>query len=312
LELQSKTREIIYTNEENIRIDIYLAKGQYCSFSRNRIKELITQGNILVNDKKIKASYILKNGDRISINIPEQKELNLQPENIPLDIYFEDEHMMVIDKAAGMIVHPTGKVRTGTLVNAILYHCQGNLPGINGVNRPGIVHRLDKETSGLMMIAKTELAHHSLTKQIKERSIVKKYIALVYGILKDKAGYIEAPIGRDKNHRNKMSVSNIASREAKTYFEVIKYFESFTLLLLRLYTGRTHQIRVHLRFIGHPVVGDKLYGIRKEKNNYISIQRQALHSHYLQFSHPATGQTMSFTSALPDDIKKQLAILYGD
>ncbi|MDI9597349.1 MAG: RluA family pseudouridine synthase, partial [Atribacterota bacterium] len=225
---------------------------------------------------------------------------------------FEDEHMMVIDKAAGMIVHPTGKVRTGTLVNAILYHCQGNLPGINGVNRPGIVHRLDKETSGLMMIAKTELAHHSLTKQIKERSIVKKYIALVYGILKDKAGYIEAPIGRDKNHRNKMSVSNIASREAKTYFEVIKYFESFTLLLLRLYTGRTHQIRVHLRFIGHPVVGDKLYGIRKEKNNYISIQRQALHSHYLQFSHPATGQTMSFTSALPDDIKKQLAILYGD
>lgn len=312
MELQSKTREIIYTNEENIRIDIYLAKGQYCSFSRNRIKELITQGNILVNDKKIKASYILKNGDRISINIPEQKELNLQPENIPLDIYFEDEHMMVIDKAAGMIVHPTGKVRTGTLVNAILYHCQGNLPGINGVNRPGIVHRLDKETSGLMMIAKTELAHHSLTKQIKERSIVKKYIALVYGILKDKAGYIEAPIGRDKNHRNKMSVSNIASREAKTYFEVIKYFESFTLLLLRLYTGRTHQIRVHLRFIGHPVVGDKLYGIRKEKNNYISIQRQALHSHYLQFSHPATGQAMSFTSALPDDIKKQLAILYGD
>jgi len=264
----------------------------------------------LVNEKKIKASYLLKNSDKISIDIPEQKELDLKPENIPLNIIFEDEHMMVIDKDAGMIVHPTGKVRTGTLVNALLYHCQGNLPGINGVNRPGIVHRLDKETSGLMMVAKTEQAHHDLTKQIKDRMVVKKYLALVYGILKDKAGYIEAPIGRDKNHRNKMSVSDIACREAKTYFEVINTFESFTLLLLRLYTGRTHQIRVHLKFIGYPVVGDKLYGLRKEKNELIIIQRQALHSHFLQFTHPADRQLLTFTSALPEDIREQLSVLH--
>lgn len=310
MDLPAKTKEIIYRDEENIRVDIFLSKNQYFDFSRSRIKELITQGNILVNDKKIKASHLLKNGDKISIDIPEQKELDLQPENISLNIFFEDEHMMVIDKDAGMIVHPTGKVRTATLVNALLYHCQGNLPGINGVNRPGIVHRLDKETSGLMMIAKTEQAHHDLTKQIKDRSVIKKYLALVYGNLKDKAGYIEAPIGRDKNHRNKMNVSDIASREAKTYFEVIKSFESFTLLLLRLYTGRTHQIRVHLKFIGHPVVGDKLYGVRKEKNELIIIQRQALHSHYLQFTHPVNRQLMSFTSALPEDMREQLVAFH--
>jgi len=309
LDYQNKTKEIEFSGQENIRIDIFLSREDIIGLSRSRIKELITEGNIVVNGKKVKPSYLLKNGEKIIIDVPAEKDLPLEPQNIPLDIYFEDEHMMVINKSAGMIVHPTGKVKTGTLVNAILFHCRGNLPGINGVNRPGIVHRLDKETSGLMMVAKTEQAHHDLTKQIKERKIVKKYMALVHGVVKDRAGYIEAPIGRDKKHGNKMAISDTASREAKTYFEVIKQFESFALLLLRLYTGRTHQIRVHLKFIGYPVVGDKIYGVRKEKNQLIMIQRQALHSHYLQFTHPVNGKVMSFTSILPDDMREQLSVL---
>jgi len=309
LDYQNKTKEIEFSGQENIRIDIFLSREDIIGLSRSRIKELITEGNIVVNGKKVKPSYLLKNGEKIIIDVPAEKDLPLEPQNIPLDVYFEDEHMMVINKSAGMIVHPTGKVKTGTLVNAILFHCRGNLPGINGVNRPGIVHRLDKETSGLMMVAKTEQAHHDLTKQIKERKIVKKYMALVHGVVKDRAGYIEAPIGRDKKHGNKMAISDTASREAKTYFEVIKQFESFALLLLRLYTGRTHQIRVHLKFIGYPVVGDKIYGVRKEKNQLIMIQRQALHSHYLQFTHPVNGKVMSFTSILPDDMREQLSVL---
>ncbi len=301
--------EITYSEKENIRIDTFLARHQMTDLSRNRIKELITQGNILVNGKQVKPSHLLKKGERISVKLPDQKELSLLHEDIPLDIYYEDDHMMVINKSAGMIVHPAGKVRTGTLVNAILFHCQGKLPGINGINRPGIVHRLDKDTSGLMMVAKSELAFHALTSQIKERKIVKKYIALVYGVVKEQAGFIEAPVGRDIQHRNRMAVSDIYSREAKTYFEIIRRYNTFTLLLLKLYTGRTHQIRVHLQFIGHPVVGDRVYGLRKDKNALISISRQALHSHYLQFIHPVSHQLMSFTSLLPEDILNQLSIL---
>ena len=304
-----KEYEITYSEKDNIRIDTYLSSEQIENLSRNRIKELINDGNILVNGQKIKPSYSLKSGEKISINIPGETELPLQAENILLNIYYEDEHLMIIDKPAGMIVHPTSRVKTGTLVNAILYHCKGKLPGINGVNRPGIVHRLDKETSGLMMVAKSELAHHSLSNQIKDRKIVKKYMALVHGVPEKQAAYIDAPIGRNANHRNKMAITQIASREAKTYFEIIKSFGSFSLLLLRLYTGRTHQIRVHMKFIGHPVVGDKIYGVRKENNPLINIERQALHSHYLQITHPKTGEVMSFTSPLPEDIREQLSLL---
>ncbi len=303
---QNKIDEIKYLGQGDIRIDVFLSQEKIHGLSRSRIKDLISNGNIAVNGKKVKPSYILKNGERILIDIPLKRNLPLEAEDIPLDIYYEDEHMMVINKSAGMIVHPTGKVKNGTLVNAILFHCQGKLPSINGVNRPGIVHRLDKETSGLMMVAKTDLAHHDLTKQLRDRTIIKKYMALVHGVVKDKAGYIEAPIGRDIKHGNKMAVTDIASREAKTYFEVIRLFESFSLLLIRLYTGRTHQIRVHLKFIGHPIVGDKLYGEQKKIDQSLVIQRQALHSHYLQFVHPVSRQIMSFTSNLPEDILKQL------
>jgi 23S rRNA pseudouridine1911/1915/1917 synthase len=302
--------KIQYLGKEKIRIDIFLTKRVIVNCSRSRIKELIELGHILVNDQKVKPSYILKWGDNISIAIPDNRELPLAAENIPLNIYYEDEHIIVIDKSAGMIVHPAGKINTGTLVNALLYHCRGKLSGIGGTNRPGIVHRLDRETSGLMIIAKTEQAHHFLTQQIKEGKIVKEYIALVHGIIKEEEGYIEAPIGRDRKHRNKMAVSSIASREARTYFKVIKYFDSFTLLLVRLYTGRTHQIRVHLQYLGYPVVGDKVYGLVKEKKEIVLIKRQALHSHFLQFNHPVNNQLLSFTSPLPDDFLKQLSALY--
>jgi 23S rRNA pseudouridine1911/1915/1917 synthase len=306
LTYQNKINEIKYMGQGGIRIDIFLSQEKVHDLSRSRIKELITDGNIVVNGKTVKPSYILKKGERILIDIPLEKNIPLEAEKIPLDIYYEDEHIMVINKSAGMIVHPTNKVKNGTLVNAILFHCQGKLPSINGVNRPGIVHRLDKETSGLMMVAKTDLAQHDLTKQLRDRTIIKKYMALVYGVVKDKAGYIEAPIGRDIKHGNKMAVTHIASREARTYFEVIRLFESFSLLLIRLYTGRTHQIRVHLKFIGHPIVGDKLYEDRKKRTKPLIIQRQALHSHFLQFVHPVSHQVMSFTSILPEDILKQL------
>lgn len=307
MHFKEKTGEIEYSGQEDVRVDVFLSRENIYDLSRSRIQELIINGNIVVNGKKVKPSYILKNGERIVIDIPVDKDLSLEAENIPLDIYYEDEHMMVINKSAGMIVHPTGKVKNGTLVNAILYHCQGKLPGINGVNRPGIVHRLDKETSGLMMVAKTDIAHHDLTKQIKDRTIIKKYLALVHGVLQDEAGYIDAPIGRNHKHGNKMAVTEIASREARTYFEVIRLFESFSLLLVRLYTGRTHQIRVHLKFIGHPVVGDKIYGERK-KDQSLFIKRQALHSHYLQFVHPVNRKVLSFTSILPVDILEQLTV----
>ena len=301
--------KIQYLEEEEVRVDIFLAKQQIDNLSRNKIKELINLGYITVNNKKVKPSQILKTGDIIFLAIPESSKMELKPENIPLNIYYEDEHMMVIDKPAGMIVHPTGRVHSGTLVNALLFHCKGQLSQIGGRERPGIVHRLDKETSGLMMVAKTEQAHSNLSKQIKERRVVKKYLALVYGLVKDREGYIEAPIGRNPKHGNKMAVTDIGGREARTYFKVIKYFESFTLLLLSLYTGRTHQIRVHLQYIGHPVAGDRAYGLPKKRNPLIIIGRQALHSHFLKIQHPVSLQTLTFTSPLPDDFLEQLKVL---
>lgn len=302
--------EIIFLEQEGVRIDVFLAKNKITNLTRSRIKELIDQGQITIKNRRVKASYILKSGDIIHLAIPENQELPLKAEDIPLNIYYEDEHIMVIDKITGMIVHPTGKVREGTLVNALLFHCQGQLSGISGVNRPGIVHRLDKETSGLMMVAKSEQAHNNLSQQIKERKIVKKYLTLVHGILKDEQGYIEAPIGRSLKHGNKMAITNIGSREARTDFKVVIYLKDFTLLLVRLHTGRTHQIRVHLNYLGHPVVGDNIYGLKEKNNPLVIIGRQALHSHFLQFRHPVNSQILSFTSPLPVDILKQIELLH--
>lgn len=303
------TGQIQYRQPEKVRVDVFLVKEKIIDLSRSRIKELITLGHIVVNNQRIKPSYVLRPGDIVTFTLPDNQEMALSAEDIPLNIYYEDEHIMVIDKEAGMIVHPTGKVRRGTLVNALLFHCRGQLSGIGGVERPGIVHRLDKETSGLMMIAKTEQAHHSLSRQLKEREIVKKYTALVQGVIPNKKGCIEAPIGRNPKHGNKMAVNGIGGREAITYFQVVRQFNLFTLLLVSLHTGRTHQIRVHLHFIGYPIVGDKVYGLRKENHPAVVIERQALHAHYLQFRHPVTHQLIDFSSPLPADFQKQLKVL---
>ncbi|MDO9555108.1 MAG: RluA family pseudouridine synthase [Atribacterota bacterium] len=296
-----KEKSLIFTGEEKIRIDLYLTQKEICP-SRSQIRNLITQGKIRVNTNPVKPSYILKNGDVIDLAIPENKELEVEVEAIPLDIIYEDEYLVVVNKPADMIVHPAGKIRSGTLVNALLYHCRDSLSGIGGVIRPGIVHRLDKNTSGLLVVAKNDFAHLDLSKQIKEHQVTKKYLALVHGSLKDDSGIIDAPIGRSLKNRKKMAVTvEGKSREAVTQFKVLKRFSGYTLVEATLRTGRTHQIRVHLAFIGYPIVGDQLYG---HKRQGLNINRQALHSHVLGFVHPSSKKYMEFCAPLPQDMQK--------
>jgi len=296
-----KEKSLIFTGEEKIRIDLYLTQKEIYP-SRSQIRNLITQGKIRVNTNPVKPSYILKNGDAIDLTIPENKELEVEAEAIPLDIIYEDEYLVVVNKPANMIVHPAGKICSGTLVNALLYYCRDSLSGIGGVIRPGIVHRLDKNTSGLMVVAKNDFAHLDLSRKIKEHQVTKKYLALVIGNMKDDSGIIDAPIGRSLKNRKKMAVTvEGKSREAITHFKVLKRFSGYTLVEATLSTGRTHQIRVHMAFIGHPIVGDQLYGHKKQELN---ISRQALHSHILGFVHPSTKKYMEFSTPLPQDMQK--------
>lgn len=300
-----REKMISYMGKDKIRIDLYLTKEEIYPF-RSQIRNLITQGKIKVNNNIVKPSYLLKNGDKINLYSPEEKELKIKPEVIPLDIIYEDEYLIVVNKPAGMIVHPAGKICSGTLVNALLYHCKDSLSGISGIIRPGIVHRLDKNTSGLMVVAKNNLAHLDLSQQIKNRQITKKYIALVHGNIKDDSGIIDAPIGRNIKNRKKMAVIEGNSREAITQFKVLKRFLNYTLLEIIIHTGRTHQIRVHLAFIGYPVVGDQVYGHRKQE---LTINRQALHSHILGFVHPLNKKYMEFCTPLPNDIEELISSL---
>jgi len=302
-----REKSLIFTGEEKIRIDLYLTQKEICP-SRSQIRNLIVQGQIRVNSTPVKPSYILKNGDMINIALPEQKELQIKAEAIPLDIIYEDEYLVVVNKPADMIVHPAGKICSGTLVNALLYHCQDSLSGIGGVIRPGIVHRLDKDTSGLIVSAKNDFAHLDLSRQIKDHQVTKKYLALVHGNMKDDSGIIDAPIGRSLKNRKKMAVTEGKSREAITQFQVLKRFSGYTLVEAVLRTGRTHQLRVHLAFIGHPIVGDQLYGQRKQGLN---INRQALHSHILGFVHPSSKKYMEFSAPLPQDIQELIDYLEG-
>lgn len=306
--MTEKEKNISFTGEEKIRIDLYLTQKEI-SPSRSQIRNLIAQGKIRVNNNPVKPSYILKNGDVIDLALPENKELKIKAEAIPLDIIYEDEYLVVINKPANMIVHPAGKIRSGTLVNALLYHCQDSLSGIGGVIRPGIVHRLDKNTSGLMVAAKNDFAHLDLSRQIKDHQVTKKYLALVHGSLKDDSGIIDAPIGRSLKNREKMAVTEGKSREAITHFKVLKRFSGYTLVEATLRTGRTHQIRVHLAFIGCPIVGDQLYGHRRQGLN---INRQALHSYILGFVHPASKKYMEFSAPLPQDMQELIDCLEGD
>jgi 23S rRNA pseudouridine1911/1915/1917 synthase len=252
----------------------------------------------MVNDKCIKSSYSLKPGDVIKIEEYKEPEMNLDPVNMNLDIVYEDDDVIVVNKANGVVVHPAVSNKSNTLVNGLLYH-SNSLSDINGEFRPGIVHRIDAYTTGLLMVAKNNEAHASLAKQLEEKTTTRKYVALVWGVINNDTGTIDAPIGRDVNDRKKMSVTSVNSKKAITHFKVLKRYKDATLIELKLETGRTHQIRVHMNYIGHPIVNDPVYGRRKLIDN----SGQCLHAQTLGFIHPRTGKYMEFSSELPDCFK---------
>ncbi len=283
------------------RLDRYLA-AQDLGLSRARLQGLIREGYVTLNGGKAKASAMVKAGDRVGVRIPPPQPLGLVPENIPLDIVYEDAHLAVVDKPAGLTVHPAPGHASGTLVNALLARYP-DLPGIGGRQRPGIVHRLDKDTSGLMVVAKTESAHHHLSEQIQERRIRKGYTALAGGVVTDDEGMIDAPIGRDIRHRKRMAVV-AGGRPSQTRYQVVRRTGKATLVEVFPATGRTHQIRVHFASLGHPLVGDALYGGRTDV-----LDRQFLHAHLLGFEHPQSGKKVEFRSSLPGDLREALKFL---
>ncbi len=292
--MNTKTFEVPM-EKEGQRLDQFLADQM--EHSRSFIQNIIKDNDVLVNDVVKKANYKVSAGDTISITLPEAESTEVLPENIPLDVLYEDGDMIIINKARGMVVHPAIGNRTGTLVNALLYHCK-DLSGINGEIRPGIVHRLDKDTSGVMMAAKNDIAHVGLAEQIKEHSAIRTYYALVQGNIVEDKGTIKAPIGRDSKNRIKMSVDVKNGKEAVTHFTVLERYGNHTLVECKLETGRTHQIRVHMAYIGHPVVNDPFYGFRKRD---FPINGQALHSRTLDVVHPVTKEKLHLEAPLPQD-----------
>ena len=267
--------------------------------TRSQLKNLINDGHVTVNGQAVKPKYKVQAGDKISLVKPEPQSLELTPENIPLDIVYEDDDVIVVNKPQGMVVHPAPGHPDHTLVNALLYHSP--LSTINGTFRPGIVHRIDKDTSGLLMVAKNDLAHQSLAEQLRDKTNKREYLALVYGQIKEDEGTIDAPLGRNPQDRKKQAVVK-GGRHAVTHFKVIKRYDNFTLVKCILETGRTHQIRVHMKYIGHPLVGDPLYGPRK----VIGKNGQFLHAALLGFKHPRTGKEMVFEAPLPENFQKML------
>lgn len=290
---------VVTSEYVGLRIDKYLSIV-LTDFSRTRISLLIEEGNVFVNEKEAKGSYKVKENDEIKINIPEVKELEIKKEDIPLDIVYEDNDILIINKPQGMVVHPSNGHFEHTLVNAILYHCH-SLSGINGVSRPGIVHRIDKDTSGLICVAKNDMAHHALAEQLKDHTMARTYIALVRGVISENSGEINLPIGRDPNNRQKMGVTRSNSKEAITYFKVLKRYKEHTLVECHLKTGRTHQIRVHLSYIGYPVEGDPLYCGRKFDTLYKNGQLLVATS--LKLIHPSSHKEMEFHIELPQYFK---------
>ena len=295
--------EAVFESDTPQRIDVFV--GLLAGVSRSRAAELLESGKVKVNGTLATKKTKLKNGDTVSVEVPDPIVYDVTPENIPLDIVFEDNDILVVNKPKGMVVHPAAGNYSGTLVNALMYHCGDSLSGINGVMRPGIVHRIDKNTSGLLMVAKNDNAHVGLASQIKEHSFKREYEAVVYGNISDDKGTINLPIARHPVKRKQMAVVN-GGREAITHFEVIERLNGFTHLRLRLETGRTHQIRVHLSFLGHPVAGDEVYGPKKV---ITSLNGQCLHAKKLGFVHPVTLEYMEFDSCLPDYFKNFLAKL---
>lgn len=289
--------EAVFDFETAVRIDVFVSN--ISGVSRNRACDVLEKECVSVNGKIATKKTKLKKGDIVQVNIPEPQIYEVEAENIPLDIVYEDDALLVVNKPKGMVVHPAAGNYSGTLVNALMYHCKDSLSGINGVMRPGIVHRIDKNTSGLLMVAKTDNSHNALAEQIKEHSFKREYEAIVYGNIKDDFGTVNAPIFRHPTKRKQMAVVE-GGREAVTHYEVINRFNGFTHLKLRLETGRTHQIRVHMAYIGHPVAGDEVYGPKKV---ITSLNGQCLHARTLGFIHPETKEYMEFVSELPQYFK---------
>lgn len=296
------TFELQITAEENgARLDSYLARCLN-GVSRSYLQKLIGEHLILVNQKTVKANYKVKTGDTLLVQIPEAAPIDILPEPMELHIVYEDSDLLVVNKPAGLVVHPAHGHYSGTLVNGLLAHCT-DLSGINGKMRPGIVHRIDKDTSGLLMIAKNDLAHQHLAAQLKAHSIKRAYYALVQGVISEPAGLVDAPIGRHETERKKMAVTLKNSKEARTHYYVKERFYRHTFIECRLETGRTHQIRVHMAYLGHPLVGDPLYGTRK---NNLDFPGQALHAYALGFQHPRTGEQLYFEAPLPEHFQSVL------
>lgn len=293
--------EIVVDESYNgTRIDKYLTEV-LPDFSRSRIQQLIEEGYVEVNDLETKSNYKVKTGDMISAEWPEDEALEVEPEEMDLDILYEDHDVIVINKPKGMVVHPGAGNTKHTLVNGLLAHCK-DLSGINGVLRPGIVHRIDKDTSGCLVVAKNDLAHQNLSEQLSSKTMRRTYLALVHGVLNHNVGTIEAPIGRDPKDRQKMTVTSVNARPAVTHFTVVKRYEKMTLVECQLETGRTHQIRVHFQYIGYPIVGDPKYSIK----HTLETEGQCLHAYKIEFKHPRTGELMQFSAEMPEVFKQVL------
>jgi 23S rRNA pseudouridine1911/1915/1917 synthase len=313
IEVENEELEAEAENQLNQRMQFELPEGtrldigvtEVIEKSRSYVQNLIEEGNVLVNGIQKKSNYKMRTGDQVHVVIPAPKELQVEAENIPLEIVYEDDDLIVVNKPQGMVVHPAPGAWTGTMVNALLYHCR-SLSGINGVLRPGIVHRIDKDTSGLLVVAKNDEAHQGLADQIKAHSTARQYLAIVHGVLFEPSGTVDAPIGRDHSDRKKMAVVFQNSKHAITHYEVLERFKDFTYIKARLETGRTHQIRVHMAYLKHPVLGDPLYG---PKRNPFNLEGQMLHAKHLGFVHPRTGKYLEFDIQPPERFNHVLNLI---
>lgn len=302
-------RELTVGQEDGIRIDRYLS-GCCEDLSRSYLQKILKDGGVKVGGKAVKSNYKVVSGDEISLEVPDAVEPEIAAEPMDLDILYEDPDIILINKPKGMVVHPAAGHYTGTLVNGLMYHCRGDLSGINGVMRPGIVHRIDMDTTGVLIVCKNDKAHNDIAEQLKVHSITRKYYAIVHGVLKEDDGTVNAPIGRHPVDRKKMSINEKNGKEAVTHYHVLRRFRRFTLVECQLETGRTHQIRVHMASIGHPLLGDQVYG--PAKCPFAGLQGQTLHAGVLGIRHPSTGEYMEFAAPLPEYFENLIKKLEND
>ena len=302
-------REFCVEEGAGSRIDRYLSE-QVAEMSRAHLQKLLKDGGVTVNDRPVKSSYKVAEGDKIQLDIPEAVEPEIVPEEMDLDILYEDKDIILINKPKGMVVHPAAGHATGTLVNGLMAHCRGDLSGINGVMRPGIVHRIDMDTTGVLIVCKNDQAHNAIAEQLKVHSITRKYYAIVHGVVKEDEGTVHAPIGRHPTDRKKMSINEKNGKDAVTHYRVLRRFRRFTYIECQLETGRTHKIRVHMASIGHPLLGDHVYG--PAKCPFSGLQGQTLHAGVLGIIHPTTGEYMEFQAPLPEYFETLLKKLEQD